>query len=140
MYGNREFNEPVDGIIYAAAAGLGFATVENLLYVFSAYGDSFILALQTGVARGLLSVPAHVLFSTMWGAALGIARFMPGPGRKLLVWKGLFLAMAAHAIFNFLVLRSAMGFAILVLVLLPSLWIVAERNIRYALSLSIFRR
>jgi len=139
VYQSREFDEPVDGIIYAAAAGLGFATLENILYVFSALDESLLLALQTGVVRGLVSVPGHVLFSIMWGAALGMARFMPGPEKKMLVWRGLALSMVAHALFNFLLLL-ALGFAVLVLVLVPVLWVIAERRIRHALSLSFFRK
>ncbi len=138
VYPSTEFNEPVDGIVYAAAAGLGFATLENVLYVFSALDESFILALQTGFIRGLISVPGHVLFSIMWGAALGMARFMPSNEGKLLVWRGLALSMIAHALFN-LLLFSALGFALLVLILVPVLWVLAERRIRDALARSFFR-
>lgn len=139
VYRSGEFDEPVDGIIYAAAAGLGFATLENVLYLFSALDESLVLALQTGVVRGLVSVPGHVLFSIMWGAALGMARFMPGPEGKGVVWRGLALAMVAHALFNFL-LYSALGFAVLILVFVPLLWVLAERHIRHALALSLYKR
>lgn len=140
VYGSREFDEPVDGIIYAAAAGLGFATLENIFYVFSAYDESLLLAIETGVLRGLLSVPGHVLFSAMWGAALGMARFMPGEGKTMMVWRGLFFSMVAHALFNYLILQSILGVAILILIVIPLLWVLINRNIRHALSLSIFRR
>lgn len=139
VYGSREFNEPVDGIIYAAAAGLGFATLENILYVFSAYDESLLLAIETGVLRGLLSVPGHVLFSAMWGAALGMAKFMPGDSGKMLIWKGIFFSMLAHALFNYLILQSVLGLGLLVLVVIPVFWILTDRNIRQALSLSFFK-
>lgn len=138
VYRSRVFDEPVDGIIYAAAAGLGFATIENILYLFSAFDESLLLALQTGLVRGLISVPGHVLFSVMWGYALGMARFMPEQEGSRLVRNGLVLAMAAHALFN-LFLFSAIGFAILVLVLVPLLWVLAERHIRHSLSHSFFK-
>ncbi|OPX70064.1 MAG: hypothetical protein A4E37_00177 [Methanoregulaceae archaeon PtaB.Bin056] len=137
VYRSRVFDEPVDGIIYAAAAGLGFATIENILYLFSAFDESLLLALQTGVVRGLISVPGHVLFSVMWGSALGMARFMPEQEGNRLVRNGLVLAMAAHALFN-LLLFSAVGFAVLVLVLVPLLWVLTERHIRNSLSHSFF--
>lgn len=139
VYGSSEFDEPVDGIIYAAAAGLGFATLENILYVFSAFDESLLLAIETGVLRGLFSVPGHVLFSAMWGAAIGMAKFMPGEQGKMLVWKGLVLSMIAHALFNYLILQSVVGFALLILIVIPVLWILAHRNIRQALSLSFFK-
>lgn len=139
VYRSRVFDEPVDGIIYAAAAGLGFATIENILYVFSAFDESLLLALQTGLVRGLISVPGHVLFSVMWGSALGMARFMPEKEGSALVRNGLVLAMAAHSLFN-LLLFSAVGFALLVLVLVPALWMLTERHIRHAVAHSLFKK
>ncbi|HOT02552.1 MAG TPA: PrsW family glutamic-type intramembrane protease [Methanolinea sp.] len=138
VYLSPVFDEPVDGIVYAAAAGLGFATVENILYLFSAFDESLMLAIQTGLVRGLLSVPGHVLFSVTWGTALGMAKFMPGREGGVLVRQGLVLAIAAHALFNYL-LFSAIGFAVLVLVLVPLLWVLAERHIRNSLAHSFFR-
>ncbi len=139
IYENQEFDEPVDGIVYAAAVGLGFATLENIIYVFSALETSFTFALQTGVVRAFLSVPGHVLFSTMWGYALGRAKFLPANRRAGVIIWGLFLAIIAHAIFN-LLLYDAVGFAILILVLIPLLWLTVLRDIREALKNSIYRK
>ena len=138
VYETREFNEPVDGIVYAAAAGLGFATLENVLYVFSALESSLALAVQTGVVRAFISVPGHVLFSVMWGYALGRARFMPPGQRPAIIFGGLVLAMAAHGLFN-LLLYDALGFAVLILVVVPLLWLAVHRRIRDALARSVFR-
>ena len=138
VYETKEFNEPVDGIVYAAAAGLGFATLENVLYVFSALESSLFLAVQTGIVRAFISVPGHVLFSAMWGYALGRARFMPPGKRPAVILGGLLLAMAAHSLFN-LLLYSALGFAVLILVVVPLLWLAVHRRIRDALFLSVFR-
>lgn len=138
VYETREFNEPVDGIVYAAAAGLGFATLENVIYVFSALESSLVLALQTGVVRAFISVPGHVLFSVMWGYALGRARFMPPGQRPAIIFGGLVLAMAAHGLFN-LLLYDALGFAVLILIVVPLLWLAVHRRIRDALAGSVFR-
>ncbi|MFA5295479.1 MAG: PrsW family glutamic-type intramembrane protease [Methanoregulaceae archaeon] len=138
VYETREFNEPVDGIVYAAAAGLGFATLENVIYVFSALESSLALALQTGVVRAFISVPGHVLFSVMWGYALGRARFMSPGQRPAIILGGLVLAMAAHGLFN-LLLYDALGFAVLILVVVPLLWLAVHRRIRDALAQSVFR-
>jgi RsiW-degrading membrane proteinase PrsW (M82 family) len=138
VYPSIEFDEPVDGIVYAAAAGLGFATLENVIYVFSSFEGSFFFAVQTGVVRALLSVPGHVLFSAMWGYALGQSRFLPPARGRVLVFSGLVLAIGAHGFFNFL-LFSDLGFAFLVLILVPLLWVVVDRRIRRALEQSVFR-
>jgi RsiW-degrading membrane proteinase PrsW (M82 family) len=138
VYESGEFDEPVDGIIYAAAAGLGFATLENVIYVFSAFETSLVLALQTGLIRAVISVPGHVLFSAMWGYSLGKARFLPAEKRPVVIAAGLILAMASHALFN-LLLFDAIGFAILVLVVVPLFWFAVQKRIDQALLSSIYR-
>ena len=138
VYESVEFDEPVDGIVYAAAAGLGFATLENIIYVFSALETSIEFAIQTGLVRALISVPGHVLFSAMWGYALGRARFMPGPGRPAVILGGLVLAITMHALFNFL-LYTTIGFALLVLIVVPVLWFIVQRRIDESLSKSAYR-
>jgi RsiW-degrading membrane proteinase PrsW (M82 family) len=138
VYETTEFDEPVDGMVYAAAAGLGFATLENIIYVFAALETSVSFALQTGLVRALLSVPGHVLFSAMWGYSLGRAKFIPEAGRFRVVAAGLLLAMASHALFN-LLLYNEIGFALLVLVLVPLLWISFQRGIAAALKNSVYR-
>ncbi len=138
VYESTEFDEPVDGIVYASAAGLGFATLENVVYVFSALETSMVLALETGLVRAVLSVPGHVLFSAMWGYSLGKARFIPKEKRPVVIAAGLILAMASHALFN-LLLFDAIGFAVLVLVVVPVLWFSVQKRIDQALLSSIYR-
>jgi RsiW-degrading membrane proteinase PrsW (M82 family) len=138
VYETAEFDEPVDGMVYAAAAGLGFATLENIIYVFAALETSVSFALQTGLVRALLSVPGHVLFSAMWGYSLGRAKFLPEAGRSRVIAAGLLLAMASHALFN-LLLYNEVGFALLVLVLVPLLWISFQRGITESLKNSVYR-
>ena len=138
VYESAEFDEPVDGIVYASAAGLGFATLENVVYVFSALETSMVLALGTGLVRAVLSVPGHVLFSAMWGYSLGKARFIPKEKRPVVIAAGLILAMASHALFN-LLLFDAIGFAVLVLVVVPVLWFTVQKRIDQALLSSIYR-
>jgi RsiW-degrading membrane proteinase PrsW (M82 family) len=138
VYETTEFDEPVDGMVYAAAAGLGFATLENVIYVFAALETSASFAFQTGLVRALLSVPGHVLFSAMWGYSLGRAKFLPQAGRFRVMAEGLILAMASHALFN-LLLYDEIGFAVLVLVVVPFLWISFQRRITESLKNSVYR-
>jgi RsiW-degrading membrane proteinase PrsW (M82 family) len=138
VYDTPEFDEPIDGIVYAAAAGLGFATLENIIYVFSALETSFAFAVETGIVRAFLSVPGHVLFSTMWGDALGRAKFLPAGRRSGVMAWGLILAIISHALYN-LLLFDAIGFAILILILMPVLWMTVLRKIHDALLNSVYR-
>ena len=64
----RNFNEKFDGIIYAVYISLGFAAVENILYVFSG-------GMGVGFVRAFTAVPAHALFGISMGYYFGLARF-----------------------------------------------------------------
>ncbi|MDN7023454.1 PrsW family intramembrane metalloprotease [Methanoculleus sp. FWC-SCC1] len=136
VYRDREFNEPMDGIVYATAAALGFASLENVIYIFSAYALSPAAALGTVIIRALFSVPAHALFASIWGYALGRAKFSPPEQRQGIVVRGLVLAMVLHGVFNFLLISAevfAVAMLIFVLVLVPGMWILVNRNIGRAL-------
>jgi RsiW-degrading membrane proteinase PrsW (M82 family) len=133
VYDRIEFNDPMDGIVYACASALGFATLENIIYVFSSLETSVTLAVGTGVVRALLSVPGHALFSSMWGYSLGQAKFRPVEERSGIIIRGLILAMILHGLFNFL-LAEYIGVAVLVLVLVPGMWLLVNRKINLALG------
>lgn len=68
LYNNKNFNEPFDGIVYAVMVSMGFATLENVLYVFQ-YGFT------TGILRMFTAVPAHATFGVLMGYFLGRAKF-----------------------------------------------------------------
>jgi protease PrsW len=98
VYRHKEFNEPLDGIIYAAAAALGFASLENVLYVI----DWRTWHVQWGAltVRSLLALPGHVIFATTWGYALGRQKFDP----RYRVWPLVLLAALLHGLYDFLVM------------------------------------
>jgi len=94
----REFDEPMDGFVYAAAISLGFASVENFYNVPD-------LAWQEQLARTVALPITHVLFSAIWGFGIGYARFrIPHPTRRTL-WQigSIALAMFAHGLHDFLI-------------------------------------
>lgn len=68
LYNNKNFNEPFDGIVYAVMVGMGFATLENVLYVAEG-------GLGTGLMRMFTAVPAHATFAVLMGYYLGKAKF-----------------------------------------------------------------
>jgi protease PrsW len=68
LFPNKNFNEPFDGIVYAVMVSMGFATLENVMYVYE-YG------FETGIYRMFTAVPAHATFGVMMGYYLGKAKF-----------------------------------------------------------------
>jgi RsiW-degrading membrane proteinase PrsW (M82 family) len=98
VFKHREFDEPLDGIIYAAAAALGFASLENVLYVID-WHTGHVHWGTLGV-RSLLALPGHVIFSTTWGYALGRQKFDP----SYRVWPMVLVSAMLHGLYDFLLM------------------------------------
>lgn len=90
-----EFDERMDGIVYASRAGLGFALVENVLYLLNQQSLGGQLALW--VTRAVLVVPGHAMWTGMAGAMIARRRF---DGRGLGVVGGYLLAVAFHGAYD----------------------------------------
>jgi len=130
LYRNKNFSEPMDGIVYASAVALGFASIENGLYLFRINQQAQFLLSNTILIRALLSVPAHALFSGIWGYALGMKKFDKKSPRFIVLY-GLLLAMLLHALFNFLCLiqiYSSFG----LLILTAIMWMLMNKKIQKA--------
>jgi RsiW-degrading membrane proteinase PrsW (M82 family) len=105
-YTDSRFEAVVDGAVYGAMAGLGFATIENALYItreLPQEGLDLGLGL-IGVGGGITAIralagPGHVIYSAIAGYYLGLAKFNPG-NRGPIVVKGLILAAFVHATYN----------------------------------------
>lgn len=110
IWKNKNFNEFFDGIVYATFISLGFACVENIMYVFDS--GSFFDSIGTGLTRAILSVPAHFLFGVIMGYYLALAKFVPAQKQKYLIFSLVF-PMLAHGIFDYiLMLMSSIGEAV----------------------------
>lgn len=128
IYRNSEFNEVLDGIIYASSAALGFACIENVLYIFS-YGPHVM------VGRAVLSTLGHVLFSMFWGLGLGLAKFNPRHS-KYIVIVGFIIASVIHGIFNVFAISSQ---TLLLLILVFVIWRIFLIMVEKSKLLSPFR-
>lgn len=143
-YPNAEFDEPMDGIVYASAAALGFASIENLGYIYSTYAKTKAVfsvesattaAITVAVMRALLSVPGHAIWSSMWGYELGKAKFLPVSDGNRLVARGLVLAMFLHGLFNYLTTIGEIA-VIALAVGIFYMWRMLNRRIAEAESIS----
>ena len=100
LFFSKHFDNVLDGIIYGAMVGLGFAVFENFLY-YMQQGD-LVAAAGLSFWRGILaSVGSHSAFTAMTGASIGLFRVMrAGPGRWFIPPLGLFMAIFAHFLWN----------------------------------------
>ncbi len=105
IWRSREFNEKFDGIVYAVFVSLGFAAVENVLYVF---GNGY----STGVMRALTAVPAHAVFGVTMGFYFGMAKFYPKQ-QNILKLKALLYPILLHGIYDFILFTGIQWLLIL---------------------------
>ena len=87
IYNDKEFNHAYDAIVYAVFASLGFALVENILYVLS-------LGAGTGVLRALITVPSHACDGIFMGYYIGKSK------------QCLLIPVIAHTLFDFFILSQ----------------------------------
>ena len=133
VYHWDEFDEPLDGVVYGVAVALGFATLENML---------FVTRLGLGVAwqRAVFAVPAHALFGATMGYYAGRAKF--DRGGKL--WRDralcLFAPTGFHGLYDY-ALHRGMGAHVWIVISLLSvgLWTFVLRRVHRAQHASPFR-
>ncbi len=115
---SKHFDEPYDGVVYASASALGFAALENAI-LLRGHPDAGAI----GIARALLSLPAHVFFACMWGYALGRARQTktPGAGFPFLFT----LALAGHGLYIHIVYGRPAGALLATVPLLATMAVIA---------------
>ena len=96
IWPRRDFDEPIDALVYGSAAALGFTFGEDLRYY-----------LVNGPApTRIFSTAAHPWFSCFWAASLGWARVLPRRQGLGLVILGLTASIFVHALFDFLILGA----------------------------------
>lgn len=108
IFWNREVDEPIDMIIYMVVIALGFAALENALFIFNPLiaGDYLHTAL-TGSFRFLGATLLHVLASGTVGVVLALAYYKSKFVQLLAGTFGLFLAIVLHALFNFFIMDAS---------------------------------
>jgi RsiW-degrading membrane proteinase PrsW (M82 family) len=98
---HREMDEPIDGIIYASFVALGYAAVENLIYL------QFLTPCEAA-ARGFAGPVVHILFASIWGFTIGCAHIR---GDSILrgIAGGFLVAAGLHGLYDFIVLQQTLN-------------------------------
>jgi RsiW-degrading membrane proteinase PrsW (M82 family) len=123
LFKRKEFDEPLDGIVYAVMIGMGFAAFENILYVAQ---GGFSVALM----RMITAIPAHAVFAIVMGYHVGLAKFDLTHKDELLR-KGLLYPILLHGAYDFFLMQNFMpALSILAFV---GLW-QSIKHVRYILS------
>jgi RsiW-degrading membrane proteinase PrsW (M82 family) len=124
----REFDEPIDGIVYAAASAFGFAALENARYFADGRLSASLVA-----ARAFTSVPAHLFFATLWGAALGQKLV----DKRARVGRAFLVAAVGHGAFDTFLSIDGLGWLALPLFLgLAAAFVTrVRRALRYGVAI-----
>lgn len=116
IYKHLAFDEPYDGIVYAVAVSLGFATMENVFYVFLNYSTFSDLMI-----RAMLPVSGHALFGVAMGYYMGNAKFHP-ERRKVFVLLSIAVPVIYHGVFDLILLKADTYWLYWMLPLMLFLW------------------
>ena len=100
VYKMKDFNEPIDGIVYGVSVSLGFATLENIYYVY-VLSDYFDTSSRTlAVIRSFSAVPAHGVFGAVMGYYFMKYSFVKRQNNLFLC---MFMPFLLHGFYNFFV-------------------------------------
>jgi RsiW-degrading membrane proteinase PrsW (M82 family) len=126
LFNTGIIKKPIDYPMYFIACALGFAALENILYLLHPLDVSgTIVGILTGNLRFLGSTLLHAIASGMIGSALGLSFFMK-QYRAIYLFVGILCAIMLHSIFNFFIMKSSGENFLSVF---GSLWVVTIINI-----------
>lgn len=132
MQYSQDVNETYDGILYAAAISLGFATVENIASVIPG-------SLETAAIRAFLPVPGHALFGVVMGYYAARAKFAQGRIKRIKWGKALLYAWLLHAAYDLILTSHQYIWGIGIVPFMAGLWIIGLRKMRTAQERSPFK-
>ena len=131
FWNSKHFNEKFDGIVYAVYISLGFAAIENILYVFQG-------GYSVGLVRALTAVPAHALFGIMMGYNFGLARFNDRY-RAINLISAFILPFIAHGAYDFLLMGNSPVMLTAFVPLIILYWITGFRRMKKLSADSAFQ-
>jgi len=131
VWRSPQFDEKFDGIVYAVFVSLGFAAVENILYVVEN-------GYQTAMVRALTAVPAHALFGITMGYYLGIAR-MYEELRSSYLSKAILIPVILHGIYDFILMVQIGWLLMLFIPYVVYLYVTGMKKMKILSETSIFK-
>jgi protease PrsW len=125
-YKHAEFNQHYDGIVYGVSVSLGFATIENVFYLFAFGVDQAFI-------RALLPVSSHALFGVIMGYYLGKAKFSNKAQKQKLLLFSLLIPWLLHGIYDY-ILYVHVYWIYIMLPFMIFLWWLALKKVKLANS------
>jgi RsiW-degrading membrane proteinase PrsW (M82 family) len=124
IYNHSEFDAHYDGIVYAVSISLGFATLENILFLFTN-------GIEHAFSRALFPVSSHALFGVIMGYYFGKAK-MNGIHKKRNLAFAFFIPFLLHGTYNYMLQIIDSNWLVLLIPFMIGLWILALRRVKIA--------
>lgn len=107
VFGTGHIDEPIDFPMYFIAVAIGFAALENILFLLDPISvESTVVGLLTGNLRFLGSNLVHILASAFIGSAFGLTFYKNKFSRFFYVFFAIIFAITLHSIFNFFIIKG----------------------------------
>ncbi len=105
---SKAFDEPIDAVIYLVTAALGFAALENALFLFDPLANGTVIdSIVTGNMRFIGASVLHVMGSAVVGLSLAFCFYKDKKIRRRMIFIGILLATVLHTIFNLSIMSNS---------------------------------
>lgn len=124
VYRYNQFDTVYDGIVYGVSISLGFATIENLLYLVS-YGVEY------AIGRALFPVSSHALFGVVMGFYIGKAQILKTKKNRML-FVGLTFPVLIHGLYDFILVTVQQNWIYFLIPFMIILWMYGMKKVKQA--------
>ncbi|WLR43757.1 glutamic-type intramembrane protease PrsW [Bacillus carboniphilus] len=125
IFQHYSFDEHYDGIIYGLCISLGFATIENILYLFT-------FGVDDALGRALLPVSGHALFGVLMGYYFGKGKFSYSKNRFFWPFIALFFPVLFHGLFDLILMSKGQDWKMIITPFMVFLWWFSLRKAKQA--------
>jgi len=138
IYHNKAFDEPIDGVVYAVVAALGFASLENILVIFSEGHNAIILRFATATLM-------HAITSGIVGYYLGLVKFGKNQRKysktkkRNFIIQGLVIASLLHGLYNIIASTNTSLTLVLIASVIIIMYFMLSRGIKELKTIKIKR-
>ena len=118
-----EFNEPMDGIVYGTVVSLGFASYENIHYVYGYGVESFAASLSNAYVRAFSAVPSHAFDGVIMGFFIGRHYFRKHES-KINIYFAFLIPFILHGLYDWTLMEENIHNSFMWLIVAIELWLV----------------
>ena len=116
---SKYYTEKLDGIVYSIFITLGFATIENIIYIFY---EVYLNIFEIGLTRAIISIPAHIMFAITMGYYLSMYKFNQEEKKYKYMLKMILIPIFLHGVFDFILMIKTKWSTIVFIIYLLYLW------------------